>query len=370
MMYGHGGNIFSLARELGCQPEELTDMSSNINPLGALPGLLAHLQKYLHRLQSLPEVDGAGACADLASLLDLDPTHILAGAGTTQFIYSACKALKSQRVLIVTPTYADYADACRQHGLKPDFFPTRASAQFHLDLAELEPFLPQYDTLFLCTPNNPSGQLIPLAELAGLAHRHPRLRCIIDTSYLPFAEPVLRGSLAALQKADNLLVLWSGSKIFAMPGLRTGFLVAHPDMLTHFRALAQPWSLSTLAQEAMHFVSANQKEVQHFVEQTHGYIQKEKELLQKRLHLPGTQKGNGLQLIPSTTSFMLMRLPSFLQAETVRQAMLKKRILIRNCANFHGLDNSYIRMALKESAANACFASILQELLQSAAKNA
>lgn len=355
MIHGHGGNIFALARELGLRPEELTDMSSNINPLGSVPGLLAHLQTQVPRIQSLPEVDAAQACADLASLLGLDPARILAGAGTTQFIYSACRALDSRKVLIVAPTYSDYADACRQHGLEPDFFCTRAETQFRLDLGELEALLPKYDTLFLCTPNNPSGYLTPLVELAALAKRHPHLRCIIDTSYLPFAEPILKDSLKAL-KAANLLVLWSGSKIFAMPGLRTGFLIAQPDILARFQHLAQPWSLSTLAQEAMHFLSANCEAVQHFAQKTHQFVQAEKALLCERL------QESSLRLIPSATSFMLIQLPPHLKAEFVQKAMLQKRLLIRNCDNFHGLDSRYIRVALKDSASNTRFASAMLEL--------
>ncbi|NLZ18353.1 MAG: aminotransferase class I/II-fold pyridoxal phosphate-dependent enzyme [Desulfobulbaceae bacterium] len=355
MIHGHGGNIFALARELGYRPEELTDMSSNINPLGPVPGLLAHLQVHLPRIQSLPEVDAARACVDLAGLLGLNPAHILAGAGTTQFIYSACSALKSSKVLIVAPTYADYADACRQHGIEPDFFCTRAEAQFHLDLAELEPKLPHYDTLFLCTPNNPCGQLIPLHGLNELARRHPHLRCIVDASYLPFAKPQLQGSLAALQ-AQNLLILWSGSKIFAIPGLRTGFLCAHPELLARFQHFAQPWSLSTLGQEAMHFLYANQEAVQQFVQETHQYIQTEKGLLFERLH------NCNLRLIPSDTSFILIQLPPHLEAEQVRVAMLAERLLIRNATNFHGLDSSYIRVALKDSASNARFAKVLLQL--------
>lgn len=355
MIHGHGGNIFALARELGCRPEELTDMSSNINPLGSVPGLLAHLQTQVPRIQSLPEVDAAQACADLAALLGLDPARILAGAGTTQFIYQACRALKSRKVLIIGPTYSDYADACHQQGLEPDYFCTTAATAFRLDLSELEPRLSKYDTLFLCTPNNPSGYLTPLAELAALAQRHPHLRCIIDTSYLPFAEPALKGSLEALQ-ADNLLVLWSGSKIFAIPGLRTGFLIAQPDVLAQFQHLAQPWSLSTLAQEAMHFIHANSEAVQHFVQETHRFVQAEKTLLQERL-----QK-SVLRLLPASTSFMLIHLPPCLKAEQVRKAMLHKRLLIRNCDNFYGLDSSYIRVALKDSASNARLASALLEL--------
>ncbi len=360
MIQGHGGNIFALARELGCQPEDIADMSSNINPLGPPPGLLAHLQAHLTRIGTLPDVDGATGCRALARLLDLDPDWILAGSGTTQFIYEVCRVLKTRRALIVGPTYADYADACRGEGVCADLFLTQPEDTFQPDLAALETQLAGVDTLFVCTPNNPTGSLTPLDELANLARRHPALRLVLDASYLPFSEPQLAGSLKPLVQDDlrQVLVLWSGSKIFAMPGLRAGFLIAHPDLLTSFRPLARPWTLGTLAQEAMLFLAENREAVERFVRDSHAFIQQERAAVQARL-----ADCAELRCLPSSTSFFLLHLPPGLHAEKVCQALLARRVLIRNCANFTGLDRRFIRAALKDRATNAHFAELLRHIV-------
>ena len=94
MIQGHGGNVFAVAQQLGCRPEEIIDMSSNINPLGALPGLIDHLKERLDRIRVLPEVDGRAAIQAIAALLGVAPERVLAGGGTTQFIYTACAALR------------------------------------------------------------------------------------------------------------------------------------------------------------------------------------------------------------------------------------------------------------------------------------
>ena len=86
MIQGHGGNIFALADRLGCPPEAITDMSSNINPLGALPGLIEHLRDRIDRIRSLPEVDARTAARAIAGLLGVNEERVLAGGGTTQFI--------------------------------------------------------------------------------------------------------------------------------------------------------------------------------------------------------------------------------------------------------------------------------------------
>ena len=356
MIHGHGGNIFALANTLGCAIEDIVDMSSNINPLGAMPGLLAHLQNCLPRIQSLPEVDAAGTAKSLAQLLNLDPASILPGSGTTQFIYSACSALGTRKALIVGPSYADYADACRMHGIRPDFFLTLAADDFRLDLEELSAQLFAYDTLFLCAPNNPTGFLPSLKDLTALCKAHPQVRCIIDLSYLPFAEPVLKDSLRSLQ-AENIFILWSASKIFAIPGLRTGFLLASPEQLGPFRALAQPWSVNTLSQEAMHYLGKHQKEVEEYGAATRAYIDREMDFL--RQDLPSE-----LTIFPSATSYLLMQLPAPWQAKDICRLLQKERILIRDCSNFYGLDARFIRIALKNNTANVALAKTLTAILR------
>ena len=133
MIQGHGGNVAALAAQLGCRPEAIVDMSSNINPLGSLPGLIDHLRGRIECIRRLPEVDAAGAVRGLADLLGIDPARVLAGGGTTQFIYAACAALSARHPLILGPTYADYADGCRVHDLEPDFCLADPTADFQPD---------------------------------------------------------------------------------------------------------------------------------------------------------------------------------------------------------------------------------------------
>ena len=345
MIQGHGGNIFAVAQQVGCRPEEITDMSSNINPLGSLPGLIEHLKERLDRIRVLPEVDGRAAIQAIAALLGVAAERVLAGGGTTQFIYTACAALASRRVLIVGPTYADYTDGCRVHDIEPDFFLAGPTDGFAPNLERLEAALAGYDTVFVCNPNNPTGQLIPHAGLLHLCRTHPEVRFIIDESYLPFV-PADRNHSMSASGLDNVVALWSVSKIFGMPGLRAGFLVANPPVVDRFRRYMQPWCVNSLAQEAVCFLGANREAVARFINDTRIFLDREGNLLRQRLH------GGSLTLYPSTTSYFLLGLPEGRTATGVCRALAEHRFLIRNCANFHGLDEGYIRIALKDAATN------------------
>jgi threonine-phosphate decarboxylase len=349
MIQGHGGNVAALAEELGCRPEEIVDMSSNINPLGSVPGLIDHLREHLGRIRVLPEVDGKGAIRAIAALLGVDEQRVLAGGGTTQFIYTACAALASRRALIVGPTYADYTDGCRVHGVEPDFFLAGPETGFAPDVERLAARLSAYDTVFLCNPNNPTGQLIDPAALVQLCRHHPQVRFVIDESYLPFVPAEQARSLSNCL-LDNVVVLWSVSKIFGMPGLRAGFLVANGPLIDRFRRYMQPWSVNTLAQEAVCFLGRNQEAVEAFIERTRAYLAEEGTLFRQRLH------GGRLHVYPSTTSYFLLRLPEDHTAAGICRALAERRFLIRNCANFHGLDERYIRIALKDAATNRAVA--------------
>jgi len=349
MIQGHGGNVVALAEQLGCRVEAIIDMSSNINPLGTMPGLIEHLHDRLDRIRVLPEVDGQGAVRAIAALLGVEPQRVLAGGGTTQFIYSACAALRSKRVLIVGPTYADYTDGCRVHDIEPEFFLAEAATGFAPDLERLATALVGMDTVFLCNPNNPTGQLIPTPDLLELCRNHPEVRFIIDESYLPFV-PTRQGESLSRCGLDNVIVLWSVSKIFGMPGLRAGFLVANPLVVDRFRRFMQPWCVNSLAQEAVGFLGDHRPEVGAFIEQTHAYLAAEGRLLGERL------RSGRLTLYPSTTSYFLLGLPPDRTADAVCRALAEQRFLIRNCANFHGLNERYIRVALKDAATNAAVA--------------
>jgi len=208
MIGGHGGNIYELARGLGCDPAEIIDLSSNVNPLGPPAGLCDDLVRQIETVSALPEVDNQGIIRCYAEHLGIPADRLIAGNGTTQFIYSIPAVLKVNRALIVGPTYSDYADACRLHGVSPEFFLCRESDDFRPDLVGLAEAAAGADTVFICNPNNPTGAFIPADELKLLCRRRPQVRFILDESYLAF---VADGECQSMVRSgiDNLFILLS-----------------------------------------------------------------------------------------------------------------------------------------------------------------
>jgi len=346
MISGHGGNIFALARRLGCAPEDILDLSSNVNPLGPPPGLREHLAERLDAIAVLPEVDSRDIVARYAARLGLPAERMAAGNGTTQFIYSIPSTLQTRRALIVGPTYSDYADSCRLQGIDPGFLLWSETDGFRADPQRLSDAAAGADTVFVCNPNNPTGGLIPAEELRQVCAAHPAVRFVVDESYLPFAADGDRQSLVGCG-LENVLVLLSISKIYRIPGLRIGFLVGDPAVVERFKSGLWPWSVNAIAQAAVHFICESGAAIDRFTAATRDHLDRERrDLLERLAAIPG------MRPCPSTVSFVLARLPEGLTAGSAWARLAAERILIRDCSNFVGLSQRFIRLCPRSRAAN------------------
>jgi threonine-phosphate decarboxylase len=359
MISGHGGNVYDLARSHGCPVSEIVDMSSNINSLGPPPGLLDFLKSNMEILTRLPEVDARDSIRSFADLNDIDPRRILAGNGTTQFIYSIPEVLGSKQALILGPTYSDYRDACLRHGIKPILAAATDSDHFTPKLNDLSKSISTVDTVFICNPNNPTGSLLTRENLLSICGAHPQTIFIIDESYLSF---VVGGEHHSMVNAelDNVIVLASISKMFTIPGLRIGFMIGSQDRINQFEQYRLPWNVNALAQAAVGYLDRHHRQVRTFIKNTQLYFQTQKEAFYKAIE-PCEQ----LRPLPSTTPFILIKLKGEFLSDKVCAALAAEKILIRNCSNFDGLSNRFVRVSLKSPELNRLIAGKLMALTQS-----
>ncbi len=358
MINGHGGNIFEVARAQGCDPADITDMSSNVNPMELLPGLKAHLAQRLAGIESLPEADAGTITGLYADYSGVGPENVAPGNGSTQLLYAIPRALDTRKAMIVGPTYADYTSACQQRRVSPDNLLGDVKNGFQPDLDRIASLAGQYDTLFICNPNNPTGTLVSQSELATLFVSRPKTVFIVDESYLPFASDQQRQS-RPYNGLPNVIRITSMSKIFKIPGLRIGFAIAAAAVIAKLQKYAMPWSVNSLAGEAVSYILNNRDRAESFIRATRAFLENE------RAAITAFFEGSPhIQWFPSSTSFMLARLNGTHTASQVCAALAARRILIRDCSNFEGLSDKFIRVSLKSSAENRRFSVILSDVLE------
>jgi threonine-phosphate decarboxylase len=357
MLHGHGGNVYMVARQFGWKPSELIDMSSNINTLGPPPGLMEFLKNRLDSITALPEVDSSETSNLYAKHMKIEPECVLAGNGTTQFIYSLPAALESKNSLILGPTYADYKDACLQNGVHVRPYVADEQADFRPHVDGLNRNLQEVDTAFICNPNNPTGNLIPFELLQHLCLTHPKVKFIIDESYLPFVKGAEKVSMMN-SGLDNVIVLGSLSKIFKIPGLRIGFVITSRKTVKKIRHCLLPWSVNSLAQAAVHYLVLQHERISGFVRASQLFFDSQRQEFYKRL-----RRIPGIKPFPSDTPFVLIKLPAKITSEKIWNLFAQKKILVRDCSNFYGLSNRYIRISLKTPEANELATDKLREFI-------
>ena len=356
MIHGHGGNIYEIARQINCRPADIIDMSSNINPLGPPPGLLQYLKDNLDSILRLPEVDAGITVERFGSFIGVDSNRLLAGHGTTQFIYSIPRILETRQALIIGPTYADYGDACRLKGIPYTFHMADESDEFRPRMDQISKELPSADTVFVCNPNNPTGTLIPGDALSELCRCHPQHKFVVDESYLDFVSHAEKETLIN-SGLPNVIVLLSLSKIFRIPGLRIGFISACEDQINRFRNHLLPWSVSSLAQKAIDYVSSEKALMESFILETRNYIAD-----QRQQFISALKSYDRVRVFNGQAPFVLVKLPDEFSDNRVWQMLARDKILVRCCANIKGLSDRFVRISLKKQEYNRLLVSKLLAL--------
>ncbi len=358
MITGHGGNVQALAQRNGCTVDEITDMSSNINPLGPPEGVEAFIIENIHKIRSLPQADALDMVNAFSAYYQVDAGRVMGGNGTTWFIYTLPRALSWKKVLITGPTYADYRDGCIMHDADYAFCMSTGDNGFQPDLSTISAMADDVDAVIICNPNNPTGTLISVEQIISLVTDHPDTWFVVDESYLPFVDDAEKISLVAETRFPNLMVLSSMSKIFRIPGLRTGYLCADPGVIEKLMNFYQPWSVNALSQAAIVHILENPEHIAPFLKTTRQFVMTERQIFSEAMaHI------DAVKLYPSDTYFMLAELMGKMNSTDVCRLVGDERILIRDCANFHGLSDRFVRFSLRDRKTNLHLAQIMKHVV-------
>ncbi len=357
MIIGHGGNKQELADRIGCPVEEIIDMSSNLNPLGPPPEILNLIQENLSSLHALPEADALTMRKGFADFYGLDVGQVLAGNGTTWFIYALPKALNCKKVLISGPTYSDYNDACDMHQVESRQVTAIEEKGFSPDVDEISSLAHGADLVVICNPNNPTGALVSRDQIEYLVKKHSEVCFLVDESYLPFVPGAEEISLVSETGFPNLLVLSSMSKIFRIPGLRSGFLSGAESLMEKVFHHYQPWSVNSLAQAVISKVYQDPGFIRSFYDATRVFVLEETRVFKDEL-----KECHGLHMVPGVTYFILAGLDG-ITAKDFCKDVGQDKILIRDCSNFKGLGPNFVRFSLKTRKENLTLARTIKGVL-------
>lgn len=346
MQNPHGGDLYG-------RPVQV-DFSANTNPLGTPPAVRRAVQDSLDRLHQYPDPYCRVLVRAIADFEGLPESDILCGCGAAELIFSYCAAVRPLRALELAPTFSEYASALESVGCAVERWPLRRENRFALDASFLD-CLKQgnWDAVFLCNPNNPTGQLIDLEllmQIAGACHDRG-IRLFVDECFLDLTDAGRTQSLKEhLARWPELFLLKAFTKSYGMAGLRLGYcLSADRALLTAMGRCAQPWNVSVPAQAAG--VAALGETA--FLEETRRLIRAQRPWLQEQL------TALGLTVYPSCANYLLFYSPLPLS-----EKLLEQGIQLRSCANYHGLGEGWYRIAVKRPEENRLLIAALKKIME------
>ena len=326
----HGGIDYEELKKLGISPEAVLDFSVSINPFGSPPGIREALAST--SAEQYPDPEATELRQALAKKLNICPDRLMVGSGSTELIRLIAEAYfePDDLVIIPQPTYSEYETACHLAAAQIIKQPIVMEPDFHPDISEITNLVKEHrpKALFLCNPNNPTGQYVSREEVMNIMSSAPESLIVLDEAYVAFTENAWAS--VDLISDSNLVILRSMTKDYALAGLRLGYAVANESIISVLKRVRPPWNVNSAAQKAGLIALNNDRHITGCCNK----IKKAKKFLINELeHL-------GLSPLPSQTNFFLVRVGN---AAVFRQALLNKGILVRDCTSF-GLPQ-YIRLA-------------------------
>ena len=351
----HGGNLRLLSQTAGLPADQLLDFSANINPLGPPDWLRPLIESRISDLIHYPDPDATELVEAIATLHRIPADQILVGNGATELLHLLPRALGCSSLLLPVPSYADYEEPARLSGLSIQQLPLSPDTGFVLDPIGLVPFLKPAQLVLLGQPNNPTGRTFDAEALRRIAVEHPATLFVVDESFIGFTD----GSQSLQQnRPENILILTSLTKLYAIPGLRLGYLTGAAKHIQQLKNYLPNWTVNSLAQA----VGVRAVQDMDYLQQTRSFVSGQRESLVALLsNLPG------LTVYPGEANFLLLRLDHpTLDAQQLADQALQQGIALRVCGNFSGLDGRYFRVAVRTEAEQQRLVHLLQSMLDPA----
>jgi L-threonine-O-3-phosphate decarboxylase len=351
----HGAHYAEAAKNLGRRSDGFLDFSQNVNPLGPPEAaLIAGAEAFLRgEVERYPNLHYPELRAALASYLEISPKMVLPTNGGAEALFMAARAAAvgsiGSKAIILEPTFSEYVAATRAAGLEVVRLVVRSpKTGFRLEFAALDEMLKglhNVSVVFLCNPNNPTGDVLPREEVLWAAKRIREAGAVlvVDEAFADFAPQA-----SVVSEVDEaLFVARSFTKFFAIPGLRLGCLIARDP--EHIQVFQPSWSVNAVAAAAgiaaakeAGFVRASFAEV----------TRSRQELLSALERLPG------VTVYPGAANFLLVQGP-----EGLPERLAKKGILVRGCEPFLGLGPGFFRVAVRRKEENERLVEALHDLL-------
>ena len=356
MNVNHGANLYSLSDKYGFSKEELMDFSSNINPFGTSKLAKNYIIDNIDMVSMYPDPNYSDLKKSISSYCNCFENNIILGSGATELISSFIKALNPKNALLLSPAYSEYESELSKINCNITKYYARYENDFDICTSDLIDTLKEkdYDLVVICNPNNPTGFTFSSNEIENLL-KSTSAFIMVDETYTEFTDTNIYSCTSLVDRYDNLFVIRGTSKFFSTPGIRLGYgLIGNENIKNKILSQLDLWNVNIIA-AAMGQIMFTDTE---FINQSKEIMLKERDYLNLELN-----KINNLKIYNSQGNFILCQIKSNkITASLLREKLLEKKIIIRDCSSFDGLDEYFFRICILKPNQNKLLIKSLNEI--------
>ena len=333
--FEHGGQIEKFAKDLGCEVNEIIDLSSNINFIK--PKINIDFNNL--DISSYPVYNSLYKKIALNYKIDINQMELFNGGSSA--IFTLFKHLDLKHCTIYSPAYLEYKKAAINFDYK-----IHSINRFENMQEEIK----ENSFIIFVNPSTPDGNFY---ELETLMKKWISKNCtiLIDESFLDFCDG--KSAIKYLEDYDKLYILKSMTKFYSSAGIRVGTIVSNKENISSLKEFEPMWKLS-------HFDSSYLQEA--LDDKEFKIISKEINI-ESRIELENILRDSSLfeTIYKSYANYILVKLKN-IKAKEFQEKLKPYKIMVRDCSNFDYLDESYVRIAVKAKSANEVFKKALSEI--------
>ena len=357
MSINHGANLYNLSKEYGFSKDEFLDFSSNINPFGTSNLAKEYIINNINMVSVYPDPEYNELKKSISSYCKCKEKNIILGSGATELISSFIGTIAPKKAILISPAYSEYEKELEKNNCKIIKYYSKESDDFKIDPIELVDFINknESDLVIICNPNNPTGFSFSKLDIE-LILSNTKAFVMVDETYIEFTNTSIYSSTELVDMHDNLFVIRGTSKFFSTPGIRLGYgLISNENVKNEINKNIDLWNINIIASSMGEIMFTDKDYINKCVD----IILDERNYLYNSLC-----KFKNLKVYESKGNFILCKLKDKnITAQELREKLIEKKIIIRDCQSFDGLDKYCFRVCVLKPEDNRYLINCLKEIL-------
>ncbi|MFF5995682.1 aminotransferase class I/II-fold pyridoxal phosphate-dependent enzyme [Lysinibacillus sp. KU-BSD001] len=350
----HGANADALYKALRIQmPNKVIDLSENVNPAGVPPSVQHAWPSLINHITMYPNEQAEPFRSKVAAFHDVKPEHIIVGNGAAECLMVLARYFNGGTVGVIEPSFSEYRRTLLQENVTVQSIVVDDICTYKFSMEQVKAAMHAVDAVYLCNPNNPTGALTTKMDIQALLEYGQKVSCtlVVDEAFMDWTDEV-ESVISLVEKYENLIVLRSMTKMYALAGIRLGYIVSQKaPMLAGF---FPHWNVSGVANQ----VGCLCLEEDQYVAQAR------QSSAQIREEMTNFLKDYACEVSNSAANFLLFQLPQPYNPDHFFKTLLSAGIVLRHTKNYVGLDGQWFRLAMKEPEKMTSFMRVFTDYVQ------